>query len=396
MRTIVRRYVCAALLAALCVAASGPPAGAMDPYLLYAIEPLTGGGSLFGNAQHAGLEALEDYVNKTGGIGGQPVKFVVEDNQSSPQIAVQLTNVLIGKGVPVILGAADVASCKAMFPLAKNGPLIYCLSTSAAPAPGTFEFATGADTRDMIAVSIRYFRMRGLKRIAEISATDASGQTFDEGIDAALALPENQDVKLPDREHFGLTDLSVQGQLARIKATNPDLLIVGTSGNAIGTVLHGIVNVGINVPVLLSNGAATFAMMGQYADILPKDLYFFAVPCLAPNEITDRATKEALVPFFSALAARGIKADGLESVGWDPAYIVISALRKLGTGATSAQLRAYIANLHGWVGANGPYDFRRHPQRGLGQEDALVVRWEPAKEGWIGVSKLGGVPLKSR
>ncbi|HXF34105.1 MAG TPA: hypothetical protein VN603_05990, partial [Candidatus Acidoferrales bacterium] len=71
----------------------------------------------------------------------------------------------------------------------------------------------------------------------------------------------------------------------------------------------------------------------------------------------------------------------------------VAAFRKLGTNATATQIRDFIANLKGWTGINGPYDFRAVPQRGLDVKAAVVVRWDTAKGTWIGVSKPGGAPL---
>jgi len=46
--------------------------------------------------------------------------------------------------------------------------------------------------------------------------------------------------------------------------------------------------------------------------------------------------------------------------------ILVAALRKIGPDATPQQLRTYISGLKNFVGVNGPYDFVKYPQRGLG------------------------------
>jgi hypothetical protein len=74
--------------------------------------------------------------------------------------------------------------------------------------------------------------------------------------------------------------------------------------------------------------------------------------------------------------------------------MVIAAFKKLGLGASSEQIRSTIAGLKGYVGVNGVYDFHEVPQRGIGVNAVVMVRWDPVKDNWIGVSKLGGAPLK--
>ena len=48
----------------------------------------------------------------------------------------------------------------------------------------------------------------------------------------------------------------------------------------------------------------------------------------------------------------------------------------------------------GHVGAEGQYDFKKTPQRGLNIDNAIVVRWDPTKKEWHLVSNLRGVPLE--
>ena len=73
--------------------------------------------------------------------------------------------------------------------------------------------------------------------------------------------------------------------------------------------------------------------------------------------------------------------------------VVVDALRKVGTNATAAQLQAYLGNLRGWTGVNGVYDYRANPQRGVGINNVVMVRWDLAQNKGIPVSKLGGAPI---
>src|ERR1700691_3067369 len=112
---------------------AAPPA----PGEVNVILPTTGPASLLGTKEAEALGVLEAMVNKTGGIGGRPLKFVIADDGTDPRNTVQLTNQLIAKNVNVILGSAISAMCRAMEPLvAKDGPVTYCLSQIFQPQPG--------------------------------------------------------------------------------------------------------------------------------------------------------------------------------------------------------------------------------------------------------------------
>ena len=69
--------------------------GAADPFEINAILPLTGPASFLGKEEAQTLGAIESSVNKTGGVRGRQIKFVVQDDQSNPQIAVQLMNAVM-------------------------------------------------------------------------------------------------------------------------------------------------------------------------------------------------------------------------------------------------------------------------------------------------------------
>jgi branched-chain amino acid transport system substrate-binding protein len=385
-----------ALFAAALLLGALLPCGARaaEPYEIDVILPLTGPTTFVGKGSQAGLQGVEDVVNKAGGINGRPIHFVFADDQSNPQVTVQLANALLAKKVPIIMGTASVAGCSAMLPLVKDGPLLYCLSPGLHPPDGSYAFSASVSSADTTAVSVRYFRLRGLKKIAIVTSTDASGQDAERGIDAALALPENKDVTVVDREHFAPGDVSVSAQMARIKAAGPQAIIAWSTGTPAATVFRAITELGIDVPVLTTNGNSTYAQMHQYGQFLPKELLFPDQPALAVDEISDRGVKDALNTFYTTLTAMGIKPDIIPSTSWDPGLIVVAALKKLGLNATAAQIRDYIANLRGFAGVTGRYDFRAVPQRGLGPNSVIITRWDPQKDTWVGVSKPGGAPSR--
>jgi branched-chain amino acid transport system substrate-binding protein len=49
--------------------------------------------------------------------------------------------------------------------------------------------------------------------------------------------------------------------------------------------------------------------------------------------------------------------------------------------------------LRGWTGVNGSYDYKTNPQRGVGENNVVMVRWDQQANKGIAVSKLGGAPI---
>jgi branched-chain amino acid transport system substrate-binding protein len=168
-------------------------------------------------------------------------------------------------------------------------------------------------------------------------------------------------------------------------------LIAWTIGTPTGTVLHGINDAGLDIPVALSNANMTFPAMKQWASFLPKQLLFPGTPFLAG--ITGSAQQRiAIQQFFEVTKGQGVQPDFQTGLIWDPAVLLITALRSLGTDATATQIRDYIDKIHDFSGIAGVYDFRDGSHRGLSQKDVVVMRWDAAKTNWVAVSKLGGAP----
>jgi branched-chain amino acid transport system substrate-binding protein len=383
-------------IAAFAVALVAGEARAADPYRINVIVPLTGGASFLGKGEQQALQLLQVVTNKDGGIDGQPLEFVFHDDQSTPQTTVQIANSLLADKPSVMLGSSIVAMCNAIAPLLKEGPFDYCLSPGVHPPAGSYQFSTSIDTRDLIEALVRYFRSRGLTRIAFMTSTDASGQDAERGFDEVLKLAENASVQVPERQRFNPTDVSVAAQLERIKAASPQALIAWSTGAPIATVFKAVLQAGLDLPFGTTNGNMTYAQMTQYKDFLPKELYIptSAYPAHAGLFALDPKIEEQQRRFYATFKEANLKLDNMSVLAWDPGNLIIDALRKLGAKASAQQVRDHIANQTSYAGVNGVYDFKAVPQRGLTVKNAVVTRWDPAADTWIVVSGLAGTPLQ--
>ncbi|HEY8656058.1 MAG TPA: ABC transporter substrate-binding protein [Candidatus Limnocylindria bacterium] len=354
------------------------------PYEIHVILPLTGGAAFLGKPEKQALDALEGVVNKKGGIGGRPVKFTYYDDATTPATDVQLVNQIKAKNVPVILGPSLVASCNAAAPIVANGPVLYCFSPGIHPAKDSYSFTSSVSTIDLNRALFKYFKAKGMTKIASLTSSDATGQDADNAIKTAVA--ETPGVTMVAQEHFNTTDVSVSAQISRIKASGAQALVAWSTGTPVATVFRGAAQGGLDIPIATTDGNMTYAQMEQYAAFLPKELLIPAPEWPASKNLPAGTVKDALKVYDDALAAAGVKPDIGTSLAWDPALIVITTLQKLGPNATAAQLREAIAGLKGFAGVNGMYDFTAEPQRGLNSSQALVTHWDPVQKTWVPVS----------
>jgi branched-chain amino acid transport system substrate-binding protein len=389
---LLMRLVFIVLLALIAIA---PATAQSKPFVIDAILSLSGTAAAIGQDEAAGLAAYEKLVNRTGGIRGQPVHFEVADDQSNPTIAVQLANGILAKHPVAVIGCSLAGPSQAIEPLFKDGPVLYAATPLFYPEKGSYVFAAGAATRLNAAVAMRYFRMKGVTRFALITTTDASGQDYVKTIDFALSLPENKSVSIVDREFFNTSDISVASQIAHIKTANPQVIYAYATGTPFGTILHGLSDAGIDVPIITAGVNFNPILLDRFKAFLPKTEMVVGVASFFNRDRkTSDPLKAPIDEFYQELGAAGIKPTAAHAFTWDPARIIVSGLRKLGPNATPAALRDYIANLHGFAGVSGMYDFRLGDQHGLGQDAQLVIRYDPSAPGGSRVvSQQGGAPL---
>jgi branched-chain amino acid transport system substrate-binding protein len=392
LRAISRGFA-AALLSAL----AAPAPAADDAYDLHVIIPLTGGGAFLGKAEQDSIQVAAKVINQDGGIHGKNLNVIFHDDHSSPQVAVQLTNEVIAAHPAVILGSTVSALCNAMAPLVKDGPVMYCFSPSIRAEPGGYVFTAQIDSHDQQRALLTYFRDKGWKRIALITTTDASGQDAEASVNSLVKESDFKDIVLVANTHFVPGDVMVSAQIETMRAGNPQAVVSWATTAAGATVFRGMKQAGMDLPTAASGSNMTVQQMTDYAPFLPQQV-FFGVGEWAANGDPRLSVPPEIVAqqklFFSSMRTIGIYPGAGEELGWEPIRVVAAALNKLPAGADAKQLHDFLVSWQGYVGAEGSYDFKKTPQRGLNIDNAIVVRWDSAKKEWRLVSNLKGAPIE--
>jgi branched-chain amino acid transport system substrate-binding protein len=273
--------------------------------------------------------------------------------------------------------------------------VMYCLSPGVHPATGGYVFTSSVSTYDLFKATLRYYRLKGWKRIAVLTSTDASGQDAERGITEEFSIPENKELELVATARFNPTDVSADAQIQRMKAANPQAIITWTSGTPLGTVFRAIAGAGWDVPVAISNSNMLYEQMSQYAGFTPKQLYIASADWLpsADKSDTPPAVQAAQKQMFDAFQAAGKKPDNAAVLAWDATMIAVTSLGKVAPDATAAQLRDYLLNLKGYEGTTGVYDMAAIPQRGVGIASTMMTRWDADAGTWKVVSHPTGTPF---
>jgi branched-chain amino acid transport system substrate-binding protein len=394
----------AGALAACSSSSSGGGSGASggstgSTYTIHAILSVTGRNSFLGVDEKASLEELEKTVNKAGGIQGHPVNFDIADNQSTAATSVSLASPLLSQ-VPVLMVGSATATDRPVDELVTgNGPVIYDLSPGDHPTVGSSVYSASNSTTNQTLAFTNFAKAKGWSKVAAITSTDSSGQDGWENISKAAGASGGA-VSVVNHQTFDPTAVSVTTQLAKIKASNPQAIFIWTTGTPLTTVLQGMQQLGMSdIPVMTSNGNESFKQMQGLGSAMPAQLYFPSSQFrLSPGTLTGQA--KTVVDQFNATMKAGGQAvpDEGNALAWDPALLIINALKKLGIGATAQQIQQYISGQANYQGIAGTYNFASKAQadnRGLTIKSVYVTQWNKAKQDWVQASGPAGMTLAS-
>lgn len=388
----------AALLAILVSWAAAAPSLAQtktaEPYTFDVILELSGSNAFTGELYATSLRLYETYVNAHGGLFGRPVHFNLLDDQTNPQTAVQLASGALAKHPVAFFGGGNTATCAAIAPMVKDGPVDYCLSPGFTPDKDGYAFATAPSLKYILSAVLQYCRSHAYKKLALISATDATGRASEQTLVELLGLPANKDLTLVTNQHFAPADLSIAAQVTQVAAAKPDIVLSFAGGTPFGTVLRNLNDGGVHLPVLTSSANINRVQLDQYKAFLPPQLIFNGPIFEMQDQLRDRGIRDAVNVLFSTYKAGNAEISPQSGFAWDPAVLIVSGLRKLGPSATPQQLRDYLLGLHGFPGVDGAYDFSIGDQHGLSADSLVFVSWDGNTRNFTLVSGPGGSALR--
>jgi branched-chain amino acid transport system substrate-binding protein len=385
------------LLAALLALAIGPGALQAQPAPLNidVILSLTGAAAFSGQTDEQTIAAFEKYANAHGGVRGQPIHFAVVDDQSSPAVALQLADAIAARHVAVIIGSVTTPTCAAVgAALAASGPVSYCLSPGYAPPPNSYSFASTATITSSAHAQLTFAKLRGIRRIAFLISTDATGIASAQVYATLLKQPDLRQIQLVADERIGATEISATAQMANIKAAHPDLVYTSTNGPLFATAMRAMSDVGLSVPVITTSANANVPQLKALSSFLPRELFFNGFPERLGDRLRDTGIRAQIAAFDEAFKLTGVAPADANALAWDGLLLTLAGFRHFGPAMTAEQLKTFILSQRHFAGMNGYYDFSNGDQHGLGPDGVVVVGYDKATGDFYPASEPGGIPLK--
>ena len=356
-----RRLYCSTAVAAL--AAIGVGSGGVaqaqqasgEPIKIGAILAITGPGAGLGGPTRNGILLAEKAVNAAGGVGGRPIKVIIEDDASNPDNARTKANALVhNEKVVGLLGPSQVAQALSTGAITDPLKLPHIIPAGlSVPVERERKCAYHVlPSQELNARALMEYAANALQA-KRVGVLHDSG--YGNAVMAALKAISSSypGVEFVTVEKFEIGATDVTTQAAKVRAANPEaVMVIATSG----VPFRAVKQVRLTAPVIAAIGSSSYSYvkaMGEGADnvVIPE---FLVGEDPLPHQ-------KAFVDMYKNEYKETPK--NFEAAGWDMVQVMVAALRAVGPNAKPGELCEWLRRPHEGVLAN--YDFREPDLTGM-------------------------------
>ena len=321
-------------------------------------EALSGGAAQYGVAIRNGFQLAADEINAAGGVQGNKLVLVVEDEQGKKEEAINVFKKLIFQdNVLMVFGPTLSNSAQAADPIAQGAKTVVFGTSNTADgitSIGDYVFRNSVTEADVLPETIKMaVKKAGIKKVAVLYGSD---DVFTKsGYDNFKKALEDLKIPVTTTETFAKGDVDFKAQLTKIKAGNPDAIVLSALLAEGAPIMVQARQLGLNVPVIGGNGmnsVKVFDLAKEKADGL-----YVGSPWSSSNATPENAKfVKAYNDKFKAVP------DQFAAQAYDAMHILTEALKRVKlTGNLTADRAALHAALPSvkWTGATGAFQFRR-------------------------------------
>jgi branched-chain amino acid transport system substrate-binding protein len=323
-----------------------------------AAEALTGNAAQYGVPIRKGFELAVGEINGSGGINGDKIVMLIEDEQGKKEEAINVFKKLIFQDkVLMLFGPTLSNSAQASDPVAQAAKVVVFGTSNTADgitSIGHYVFRNSVTEADILPVTLKVAAQKtGMKKVAVLYGNDDifTKSGYDNFVKALQALK----IPVTTTETFAKGDVDFKPQLTKIKASNPDAIVLSALVAEGGPIMVQARQLGITLPVIGGNGMNSprvFELAKNSSDNL-----WVGSPWSVENPAPEN--KRFIAAYQKAYSALP---DQFAAQAYDAIHIVAQALKKIKlTGKLEANryaLRDALPSIQ-WTGATGPFKFRQ-------------------------------------
>jgi branched-chain amino acid transport system substrate-binding protein len=321
-------------------------------------EALSGGAAQYGISIRNGFQLAVDQINAAGGVGGNKIVLVVEDEQGKKEEAINAFKKLIFQDkVLMVFGPTLSNSAQAADPIAQAAKTVAFGTSNTADgitSIGDFVFRNSVTEADVLPVTIRTaVKHAGIKKVAVLYGND---DVFTKsGYDNFKKALEALKIPVTTTETFAKGDVDFKAQLTKIKATNPDAIVLSALLAEGAPIMVQARQLGLNVPVIGGNGMNSVKVFDLAKGA--SDNLWIGSPWSIENRAP--ANNSFIVDYTQKFKSAP---DQFAAQAFDAMHIAVAALKSVKLSGDLAKDRAALRDALPavkWTGATGDFTFRR-------------------------------------
>jgi branched-chain amino acid transport system substrate-binding protein len=265
-----RRLLAGAVVAVACLVAGcgddssdsegGGAAGGGEPIVIGSQIDLTGAAGYVGIGGRYGMELAIEQINANGGINGRQLELVTQDSATTPEGGALATRKLVQQDkADIILSVAASTSTLAAVPVAIGLKIPFVANTSGDPtlldakSPYIYRGAVSGNETNTTAMTdvVKGFSPSRVALLVDRTnpGNIKAGDLLEEKLPAA-------GIEVATRQGFEITDTNFTSQIAAVKESDPDLVVLVTNPQASGRILRQLDNAGVTVQTVGDVGQA--------------------------------------------------------------------------------------------------------------------------------------------
>jgi branched-chain amino acid transport system substrate-binding protein len=313
-----------------------------------AVSCISGGLSTFGVSSIRGARMAIDEVDAAGGVSGQRIELIVDDNGSKAGETARIARKFLSEDhVVAILGDLTSSATLEAAPLAQAArvPLLTPTATNIAITKvGDYVFRS-CFTDPFTGRVMARFALEHLHARRAVILTDIK-QDYSIGVTAELKQYYQQSGGTVAEEFsFSSGDTDFRAQLSSLKNAQPDVIFLPAYYTEVALILREARQLGITAPFVGGEGWDSPSLLSVAGKSAEGDFY--------TNHFSPDDPSPTVQRFAQAYRARyGVAPDALAALWYDGAGLLADAIRRAGT-SDPAKIRDALAATKDFPGVTG-------------------------------------------
>ncbi len=347
-----------------------------EPYVVGGIFSISGPASYLGEPERNSLQMVAEAINARGGINGHPLKLVIYDSEGDVTKArLDASKLAQRKDVLAIIGPSLTHTSMAVMGITQKAklPLISCAAGIGITSPAkdrVWVFKTAQTDRMAVDRIYQYLQKHKINQVGILTVSTGFGVS---GKHQLLDLAPKYGIQVVGQEVFGEKDTDMTPQLTKLRGTPAQAIICWGTGPAPALVAKDMKQLGMNLPLIQSHGAASKKFI-ELAGDAAEGIIMPAGKLVVWKQLPDSDPQKAVCKEYAEKYTAKFKApeSSFGGYAYDALRMLDQTLAK--SGANRDKIRSGLESTKNFVGVSGVFNMSPEDHNGLTEAAFVMVK----------------------